>query len=324
MVTVIIPTYKRADYIKRAIDSVLNQTYQDFELIIVDDNNPNTQERKDLEQVIEKYVNNPKIKFIQHDKNKNGAVARNTAIKLAKGEYITFLDDDDFYLKNRLEILVKALEENLQYNAAYTGGVILYKKIFNAVKSGNLQKEVLMQRSFFKTGSNMFFRAEVIKKLNGFDESFKRHQDLEIMVRFFRENKVLAIDKILVVKDNSSRINELNIKKAIHIREKYLKTFQEDIDKYEDSNTIIQINYIALLIEASKLKDRRYYYLLKKKTLKYGKINLKLRIKLIFYSLLKGKISTKRKIQEIITKIKINMLDKRISDEIKSTIKNDK
>lgn len=324
MVTVIMPTYKRAEYIERAIRSVLAQTYQDFELIIVDDNNPNTKERKELEQVMSKYIQNPKIKFIQHEKNKNGAVARNTAIAIAKGEYISFLDDDDFYLKERLEILVNALNNNPEYGAAYTGGAILYKSIFNATKSGNLQKDILMQRSFMKTGSNMFFRTEVIKNMNGFDETFKRHQDLEIMVRFFRKNKILAIDKILVVKDNSSRINELNIKKAIRAREKFIKTFQMDINKFQDKDLIIKRNYISLLIEAAKLNNRKYYYLLKRKVLQYGKINSKLKIKLFFYSLLKSKILIKRKAQEIITKIKINNLDKDIAKEIKFIIKNNK
>lgn len=322
MVTVIMPTYKRAKYIERAIKSVLAQTYQDFELIIVDDNNPNTKEREELEQVMSKYLQNPKIKFIQHEKNKNGAVARNTAIAIAKGEYISFLDDDDFYLKKRLEILVNALNDNPEYSAVYTGGVILYKSIFDAGKSGNLQKDILMQQSFMKTGSNMFFRTEAIKNINGFDETFRRHQDLEIMVRFFRENKILAIDKILVVKDNSSRINELNIKKAIRAREKFIKTFQRDINKFQDKDFIIQRNYIGLLIEAAKLNNRKYYYLLKRKVLKYGKISVKLKVKLFFYSLLKSKISIKRKAQEIITKIKINNLDKDISEEIKSIIEN--
>lgn len=322
MVTVIIPTYKRADYITRAIESVLNQTYQDFELIIVDDNNPNTKERSKLEKMIEPYLTNSKIKFIQHEKNKNGAAARNTAINIAKGEYITFLDDDDFYLKKRLEVLVKALENNRDYNAAYTGGVILYKSIFNAKKSGNGQKDFLSQHSYIKTGSNMFFRAEALKKLKGFDETFSRHQDLEIMIRFFRENKILAVNQILVVKDNSSRINELDIRKAIKAREKLMKTFSEDINQYEDKNNIIQQNYIGLLTEAVKSKDRRYYYLLKRKTLKYGKINKKLKIKLFIYSLLKDHIKLKRKIQENIIKIKINKLPKDASDEIKYIIKN--
>ena len=67
MVSVIIPTYKRANYIQRAINSVLNQTYYDIEIIVVDDNNPNTQERKDLENIMKNYKDNNKIIYIQHE-----------------------------------------------------------------------------------------------------------------------------------------------------------------------------------------------------------------------------------------------------------------
>ena len=325
MVTVIIPTYKRARYITRAIDSVLGQTYDDFEIIVVDDNSPNTKEREDLEKQMEKYKDNSKVIFIQHEKNKNGSVARNTGIQMAKGEYITFLDDDDFYLKDRLKILTQALDNNEKYDAVYSGGVILYKDIFEANVSGNFQKNILKRQTFLKTGSNMFFRAKAIKDINGFDESFIRLQDLEVMARFFRKYEILAINKILVVKDYSDRINELNVnmEKEIKIREHYLKTFQDDINKYDDKNDIIQSNYVELLIKASKMKDKKYYNILKEKVLEYGNINFKLKLKLILYNMFKNDIyiKIKAKLQELSVKIRIEMLDKNISKEIKDIVK---
>ena len=325
MVTVIIPTYKRARYITRAIDSVLRQTYDDFEIIVVDDNSPNTKEREDLEKQMEKYKDNSKVIFVQHEKNKNGSAARNTGIKMAKGEYITFLDDDDFYLKDRLKILTQALDNNEKYDAVYSGGVILYKDIFEANVSGNFQKNILKRQTFLKTGSNMFFRAGAIKDINGFDESFIRLQDLEVMARFFRKYEILAVNKILVVKDYSDRINELNVnmEKEIKIREHYLKTFQDDIDKYDDKNNIIQSNYIELLIKASKMKDKKYYNILKEKVLEYGNINFKLKLKLILYNMFKNDIyiKIKAKLQELSVKIRIEMLDKNISKEIKDIVK---
>ena len=66
MVTVIIPTYKRAQYIKRAIQSILNQTYKEVQIIVVDDNNPNTEYRNLLEKEMEEYKDNEKVKYIQH------------------------------------------------------------------------------------------------------------------------------------------------------------------------------------------------------------------------------------------------------------------
>ena len=127
-VSVIIPTYKRANYIKRAIDSVLNQTYRDIELIIVDDNNPGDEDRNKLEKIIKEYKDERLI-YIQHEKNLNGAAARNTGITKATGEYITFLDDDDFYLEDRIENLVNCMEQKKDFDCLYTGVV--------KVKNGN-------------------------------------------------------------------------------------------------------------------------------------------------------------------------------------------
>ena len=102
MVSVIITTYKRAEFLERAIDSVLNQSYKDIEIIVVDDNGLNSPYSIYTQNVMKKYSSNDKIKYIQHKTNKNGAAARNTGIQASVGEYITFLDDDDFFLKNRI------------------------------------------------------------------------------------------------------------------------------------------------------------------------------------------------------------------------------
>ena len=88
-VSVVIPAYNRAHLLKRAIQSVLNQTYQDFELIVVDDaSNDNTEE-------VVKELRDEKIKYIRHRENSGAGVARNTGIRTALGRYIAFQDSDD-------------------------------------------------------------------------------------------------------------------------------------------------------------------------------------------------------------------------------------
>lgn len=288
MVSVIIPTYKRANYIERAINSILIQTYNDYEIIIVDDNDPDTVDRKALEKIMEKdiYRNNPKIRYIQHERNKNGSAARNTGIIASKGDYITFLDDDDFFLKDRLEILVNALNDNLEYNAVYSSlvicknnNIIVYKE---ANKSGNLQKDVLMLNSFFRTGSNMFFRKKALLEINGFDESFKRHQDLEVFVRYFRNNKILAVNELLVVKDNDSRINSPKTEKALEYKEYYMKKFSKDIKKYNDKENIYSYIYFELLLNAVIENNKKYIKIIEKKLKNYTKITTKMKLKLIY------------------------------------------
>ena len=119
MVTVITPTYKRHQFLKNAIESVLAQTYADFEMIIVDDNPPRTAERIFTEDVIRE-IDDPRIRYIQNKENMGGAASRNVAIEMANGEYIAFLDDDDVYLPTKIEKqynLIKKLPE--EYGMVY-------------------------------------------------------------------------------------------------------------------------------------------------------------------------------------------------------------
>ncbi len=319
MVSVIIPTYKRANYIQRAINSVLNQTYYDIEIIVVDDNNPNTQERKDLENIMKNYKDNNKIIYIQHEKNKNGAAARNTGIKIAKGEYITFLDDDDFFLKDRIEKLVDVLNNNLEYNGAYTGCLICNnKKVIRtteAKRSGNLQLEMLKQKSFFGTGSNLFIRREVLREINGFDESFKRHQDLEFMVRFFEQNKIVGINEYLVVKNQDSRINSPNMAENIRLKEYYLDRFETQIQKF-NKNEIYGEAYFQLLLLAIQSKDKKNYMEILEKLKKYTKINLKMKEKILL-----EKLNLFINIKEILYFFRRKKINNQLKKEIKQEIK---
>jgi len=112
-VSVIISTYNRAHLIGRAIQSVLNQTYQDFEVIVVDDGSTDNTEE------IVKSFNDPRIRYIRHEKNKGAAAARNTGIKAARGKYIAFQDSDDEWLPEKLEKQMKVFE-----NAPPEAGVV--------------------------------------------------------------------------------------------------------------------------------------------------------------------------------------------------------
>lgn len=102
-VSVIIPTYRRTEDITRALDSVLAQTLEAVEVIVVDDNGIGSECGIATETAMRPYIDSKRITYIQHEKNKNGSAARNTGIKVAKGKYISFLDDDDIYRPDRLE-----------------------------------------------------------------------------------------------------------------------------------------------------------------------------------------------------------------------------
>ena len=103
LVSVVIPTYSRNKLLRRAIDSVLNQTYKNLEIIVVDDNPEGSEWRRSTEKLMEPYRDNFRIRYIQNKKNLGGAGARNVGIKASSAEYIAFLDDDDEYYEERIE-----------------------------------------------------------------------------------------------------------------------------------------------------------------------------------------------------------------------------
>jgi glycosyltransferase involved in cell wall biosynthesis len=122
-VSVIIPTFNRAHLINRAIQSVLSQTYRDFELIIIDDaSNDGTEETAKKIISSNKSFHDPQIIYIKNRVRKGGSAARNIGIKLAKGKYIAFLDDDDEWLPTKLSEQVNIMNRsNENVGAVYAG-----------------------------------------------------------------------------------------------------------------------------------------------------------------------------------------------------------
>ncbi len=115
LVSVIIPTYGRPNLLLRAINSVLNQSYSNIEIIVVDDNNPGSLERDQTQKLLKKYIQENKIMYIKMDKNVGGALARNKGVEASSGELICFLDDDDEFLPNKIELQVnKFIESNFK------------------------------------------------------------------------------------------------------------------------------------------------------------------------------------------------------------------
>lgn len=103
LVSVIIPTFGRARHLADAIDSVLAQTYKNIEIVVIDDNPPNSTDRIETKLLLDNYSSNDAVVYEMHEENKGGSAARNTGVRISAGELITFLDDDDTYHKEKLE-----------------------------------------------------------------------------------------------------------------------------------------------------------------------------------------------------------------------------
>lgn len=114
LVSIIMPSYNTADYIAESIQSVLEQSYTDWELIVVDDcSTDNTDE------VIKPYLTDGRIKYFKNEKNSGAAVSRNHALREAKGKWIAFLDSDDLWMPDKLEKQIRYMEMN-GYHFSYT------------------------------------------------------------------------------------------------------------------------------------------------------------------------------------------------------------
>lgn len=103
LVSVVIPTYSRNDMLERAINCIQKQTHQNLDIIVVDDNPPESEFRLSTQKIMQKYATDERIRYIQNPQNLGGAGARNVGIEASKGEYIAFLDDDDEYYPEKIE-----------------------------------------------------------------------------------------------------------------------------------------------------------------------------------------------------------------------------
>lgn len=281
-ISVIIPTYGSPVYLDRCINSVLTQTFTDLELIIVDDNNPNTDYRKATEQIVNKYLRqDSRVIYKKHDKNMNGAVARNTGFAIAQGKYISLLDSDDEYMPNRLQKCFDVMEKAAKSIAGvYTGcefrrGGKKYLS-YDKVKSGNFLVETLACTFMFCTGSNIFVRKNVVDELNGFDGMFLRHQDYEFLVRVFEKYSFIAIPEILVIKNNEN-FNLPNLERQISIKKQYLNKFKYIIDNLpqKDVNRIMHGNYINIAENAMEQNEFNIANVFYRKAKKYGSLTFR-------------------------------------------------
>lgn len=221
MVSVIITTFGGDSKLRRAIASVLNQTYRDVEVIVVDDNDPKSEARAKTEAIMQEYECDSRVVYLKHSHNMNGAAARNTGIKEARGSYIAFLDDDDYFFHNRLKKLVAVLDSDSSLAGVYTAVLMSNTGyIVSSVRSDTEyldQKTLLLNQNALGTGSNIFLRSSIVKRHNGFDTDFDRYQDVEFMLRVTANDKVKYIDCPLVIKDisNARQPKYCKVKKSL-------------------------------------------------------------------------------------------------------------
>jgi len=270
-ISVIIPTYGVPDRLVSTIESVLQQTFEDFELIVVDDNNPDTDAGRQTEDIMRSFrKRDTRVRYLRHEHNKNGSAARNTGIRAACGEYISFLDSDDAYAPERLMRCRAVLRERMtdRIQGVYTG--CEYRKnnrtyrVMSDVRSGNFMVDYLKLKFNLYTGSNIFITKQAADLLNGFDESFVRHQDVEFMIRFFERFDIIGIPEVLVIKNFDGK-NKPSADKTEAIKKHFFEVFKDTIDDLDkrDRQQIYAAHYRQtaeqFLLERNCRKAAHYY-----------------------------------------------------------------
>lgn len=235
-VSVIIPTYKGSNKLSRAIQSVLLQDYpvKNIEIIVVDDNEPYSEARILTEEVMKKF---PNVVYLKHPKNLNGAQARNTGIKVATGDFITFLDDDDFMLENRISDAVKFMKNINDCDGVYCSVIILEQdKIVDELhpKERLYWEDMLCNELSIGTGSNIFLKKRCFDNIN-FDSDFLRNQDVEFMINILSKFKVYGINEIGLVKSGNGTINSLDYFKMKAVKQQLFKKYEYLINTKGDS-----------------------------------------------------------------------------------------
>lgn len=235
LVSIIIPTYKRASMLHRAIASALEQTYKNIEVLVVSDNEPDDEFTQKARETVDSF-NDPRVRLVVQEKHINGAVARNVGIKESKGEYISFLDDDDYIDNNKVERQVEVLSK---FDESWGGVCCRYKvykkgqlvEVMPTFKSGHVYKEVIMRQ--IKTQTNcLLLRRDALMKAGLFDEKLLRYQDVQLLARFAYNYKLYCQDEFLNNLDQDDNMNRVKPEKVMNLKRAFFDSVQDIIDSF--------------------------------------------------------------------------------------------
>lgn len=267
MITVIIPTYNRGSLLKRAVDSVLNQTYKNIEIIVVDDcSTDNT------EKIMKDYNQISFIKYIKLTKNSGACVARNVGIKNAKGNIIAFLDSDDEWLNDKLE---KQYNYMIKNNVSVVTCNYLYEKNNNykiAIKNQN--KVITYEQLLYKNYVGIVFIAkkEVFSIVGDFLVDMPRYQDWELALRIAKKFDIHFLNEKLViahVQTKSISSSTSKEKKYIALEKIYLKNKEAyETNKKAKAHVFWSMGMYSLYFDKPKINYLKKGIILDKNLLK--------------------------------------------------------
>jgi len=260
-VSVVIPTYNRADLIDKAIKSVLKQTYQHYEIIVIDDGSTDNTEK------VVKDLHHSQIHYIKHNDNRGVSAARNTGIKKSRGEYIAFLDSDDEWMPEKLDKQMKIFERApLEVGAVYTGNYYIdrkskkIKKVYIPRKKGYIYEDILKGEGRLYV-STLIVRRECFAKAGLFDEDFPAREDLDMWIRISKYYQFAYVKDLLVICRTHliqmTKNSEILIEGAKKIQTKYVEVLKKRPYSYS-----VRFFYLGnKLCHIGQIKEGQKYFL---------------------------------------------------------------
>lgn len=243
LVSAIITTRNRQALLKVSIESVLNQTYPNIELIVVDDGSTDTTKEICLSYPLN-YI------YIHPSESRGGNYARNLGLKNANGKYVAFLDDDDEWLPTKVEkqmILIKEKGCSLvyclrNYLDVSKGQIMKIRKEYRPKPSGDLSKIIF--RHYITNTSCLLGEKAMIEEVGGFDELFRKWQEYELMIRIAQKSAIYYVDEYLC-----NYRNDITDSHRI----------SNDFERVKETVVMLKKKY-AHVIATLPLKTRLYFY----------------------------------------------------------------
>lgn len=253
LVTIYLPTYNRVALLKRAVSSVLCQSFQDIELIVVDDQSTDST----VEYLESLSANENKVRWFVNETNSGACFSRNKAIKEARGAFVTGLDDDDYFAPNHIESLLRAWRRrNKGVVAIYPNTIRVNQDEIKhaAPKLGQCFADDLLHNNWI--GNQVFLPVRILREIGGFDERFPAWQDYECWYRLLARTGMKAecsksYTYYLDASHGQGRISSL-------ASEKIYFSWRMFCDKHNLSAEDASIVKLMLLSYGIKEVDRKY------------------------------------------------------------------
>jgi glycosyltransferase involved in cell wall biosynthesis len=267
LVSVGMLSYNHEKYIAQAIESVLNQTIQDLELIIIDDGS-----KDNSRHIIKEYsAKDPRVKPIFHERNFGISRGANDCLKSATGEYFGFIGSDDLWVPSKIEKQLKVVEKNpekiiwsegqiINGDGDLTGRTMTELLFSPAKKSGHIFQELLREDFIF--GQSILMKTEIAQKYN-FNENLRYVNDHQYFIDLSREHEFVFMPEALAKyrlhgQNITSKNMQLWFKERIMLRNYLIKKYGEDISSESLADIYYKIGHAYAGLEQKELA--RYFY----------------------------------------------------------------